>query len=358
MLIDKMHLKFFRNHTDFDIKFSPGINVIWGKNGVGKTSILEAVYILSIGKSFKTNRVNEIINNKSKSLSIDGFFYNTENDLRISFHQFLGKSKMFKINGVKEVSKNIIGRFPVVLLSPEEEKTTKGQPSDRRKFFDKLFSLLSKDYLFELIKYNSILKNRNNLLRMNYNYEAILPWDIQLSRYGVSLWKKKQTYNQIFSDILINVSNKYNNNTVISFTTNSQNLDEEEFTDILKKSFQKDLITKRTNFGPHRDVYNFLLNDKDLKVFGSQGEHKLAFSLIKFSEYQTIKQETKKSPTILLDDLFARLDSDRSANILRLLEDNTQTIITNTDLTDIKNRGINTNLPSNKDFYLEKIWKN
>ena len=69
-----MHLKFFRNHTDFDIKFSPGINVIWGKNGVGKTSILEAVYILSIGKSFKTNRVNEIINNKSKSLSIDGFF--------------------------------------------------------------------------------------------------------------------------------------------------------------------------------------------------------------------------------------------------------------------------------------------
>ena len=117
-------------------------------------------------------------------------------------------------------------------------------------------------------------------------------------------------------------------------------------------------ITKRTNFGPHRDNYNFLLNGKDLKVFGSQGEHKLAFSLIKFAEYQTIKQETNKSPTILFDDLFARLDSDKSANILKLLEDNTQTIITNTDLTDIKNRGINTNLPSNKDFYLEKIWKN
>ena len=156
MLINRMHLKFFRNHIDFDIKFSPGINVIWGKNGVGKTSILEAVYILSIGKSFKTNKIKEIINNKSKSLSVDGFFYDNENDLRISFQQFLGKSKIFKINGVKEVSKNIIGRFPVVLLSPEEEKTTKGQPSDRRKFFDKLFSLLSKDYLIELIKYNSI----------------------------------------------------------------------------------------------------------------------------------------------------------------------------------------------------------
>ena len=124
MLIDKMHLKFFRNHIDFDIEFSPGINVIWGKNGVGKTSILEAVYILSIGKSIKTNKIKEIINNKSKSLSVDSFFYDNENDLRISFQQFLGKSKIFKINGVKEVSKNIIGRFPVVLLSPEEEKTT------------------------------------------------------------------------------------------------------------------------------------------------------------------------------------------------------------------------------------------
>ena len=358
MLIDKMHLKFFRNHIDFDIKFSPGINVIWGKNGAGKTSILEAVYLLSIGKSFKTNKTKEIINNKSKSLSVDGFFYDNENDLRISFQQFSGKSKIFKINGVKEVSKNIIGRFPVVLLSPEEEKTTKGQPSDRRKFFDKLFSLLSNDYLVELIKYNSILKNRNNLLKLNSGYEVVLPWDIQLGRYGVNLWKKRLIYNQIFFNTLINVSNKYNNNTIISFTTNSQNLNEEEFVDILKKTFQKDTITKRTNFGPHRDVYSFLLNGKDLKVFGSQGEHKLAFSLIKFAEYQTIKQETNKSPTILLDDLFARLDSDKSANILKLLEDNTQTIITNTDLTDIKNRGINTNLPSNKDFYLEKIWKN
>ena len=85
-----MHLKFFRNHIDFDITFSPGINVIWGKNGVGKTSILEAVYILSIGKSFKTNKSKEIINNKSKSLSVDGFFYDNENDLRIDTYRSSG----------------------------------------------------------------------------------------------------------------------------------------------------------------------------------------------------------------------------------------------------------------------------
>ena len=93
--------------------------------------------------------------------------------------------------------------------------------------------------MIELIKYNSILKNRNNLLKLSSSYEVILPWDIQLSRYGVDLWKKKLIYNQIFSDILASVSNKYNNNTTISFTTNSQNMNEEEFVDILKKLFKK-----------------------------------------------------------------------------------------------------------------------
>ena len=358
MLINNVLLKSFRNHSDLNIKFSPGINVIWGKNGTGKTSILEAVHLLLMGKSFKTNKTQETIKNNCNTSLIKGSFSSNNRSFEISLNQTTNKPKSFMLDGVKTKPKIFIGRLPIVLLSPEEEKTTKGQPTERRRFFDKLYSLLSKDYLNILIKYNSILRNRNNVLKKTNNYNEVLPWDVQLAKHGVSIWEKRNIFNRVFLENLIKTSEKYNPNTILSFAVDSKKTETDEYIEELKKSFNKDLKIKRTSFGPHKDVYSFFLNKKNLKVYGSQGEHKIAFTLIKFAEYETLKTQTKKSPTILLDDLFARLDSDRSSRVLTMLEQNTQTIITNTDLTDIKNRGINTGDSKNKDFYLEKIWKN
>jgi len=355
MPIQKIEMINFRNHQKKVVTFSPGINLLWGENGSGKTSILEAVYILSSGKSFKTNRLTETINNKKKETIINGVF----GGKTTTFYQPAGGQKKIKINNVIKKTKDLIGKNPTVLVSPEEEKITKGPHTERRKYFNRLFSTVSQTYLTNLIKYTNAVKNRNHLLKQNKQPFEVKVWDAPVAKYGSLLWLEKKHLQHSFNREVFLVCEKYNNNINIDIsTTTPKNPTEKDLFEKLNLSIQKDRLLRRTLVGPHTDQYTIVFKNKPLREYGSQGEHKLSFVLLKVAEHGFIKKEANKNPTLLLDDLFAKLDNDRGNAIFDLIRKSGQTIITNTDLVGVEAHGINTNNPNNKTIHLLRSWKN
>ena len=355
MSIEKLTLSDFRNHKRTSLTFSPGVNVIWGKNGSGKTSALEAIHILSVGKSFKTNKIQETIQTDCLQSKLVGVFVSDTIKNEISVKQNKNKNKTVTINNAKVSTKEILGKNPAVVLSPEEQTITSGSPKDRRKYFDRVFSVVSKRYLNSLVSYRKTLKQRNFLLKTKAKQKDLLPWDFKLSEFGVELWKEKNRLLKKFQKKLNTVTSNYNKEGVlVGVYQKTQEENQESFLFQLEKHKTKDFALGYTTFGPHTDRIGVFFNNKNIKTFGSQGEHKIALVLIKIAEYELIKEEKKRSPTILLDDLFATLDFERGDAVLKLLEKNTQTIITNTDLVDIESHGINLDGIINKSIHLKR----
>ena len=359
MPVDRIQMVSFRNHNKTDMRFKSGINVIWGENGAGKTSVLEAVYLLSIGKSFKTNRTVDTIKYDKEIFRVEGVFSTKNKKDKISFSQSKDKRKKIKINNREVKTVELVGKNPVVLLSPEEQNTTKGANGDRRKYFNRLYSVVSISFFQNLSSYTKILKQRNALLKNKTEDSSLDVWDEKLAEHGAGVWKEKETMDEKFKECLKKISKLYNKESVdVLLETEEKKKNKALFLIELKKARRKDKIVGRTSVGPHKDGSTFLFNGKNLRSFGSQGEHKIALILIKLAEYMFICEEKKKKPTLLLDDLFAKLDFERSDAVLALLNKNTQTIITNTDLVDIKNHGINLEDPNNGGFYLERPCSN
>lgn len=359
MPIDSITMTSFRSHSKTEMVFGPGINVLWGENGSGKTSVLEAIYILSTGRSFKTNRLVEIINEKAEAVRIVGEFKNTNTNKEIVFGQTRDQRRKITINNSPTNARGLLLENRAVLLSPEEQEITKGTPGSRRRFFDRLFSTVSKEYLSTLIDYTKTLKQRNALLKTKDPNKQLDLWDGRLVEKADKIWNQRKVFLDGFSKCLNETSKTYKDEGVtVSLLKKEENPTTETFLFELKKARQKELITQRTSVGPHRDEYSFSFNKKQIKTYGSQGEHKIALVIIKLAEYLFVKKETNQTPTLLLDDLFAKLDFERSDAVLALLEKKTQTIITNTDLVDIQKHGINLSNPKNKEFHLQRPCKN
>ena len=355
MSIEKIEMTNFRNHKDVLVDFSPGINIIWGENGSGKTSILEAVYLASNGKSFKTNKLSEAIQTGENETTISALF----SDHKITIHQNKQALKKIKINNADKKIKDLIGKNPTVLVSPEEEKITKGPHLERRKYFNRLFSTVSQTYLSHLVNYSAAIKNRNSLLKQKKTKNEIEIWNEPVAKYGSLVWLEKQQLEKTFNKELGVVCNKYGNNIKININSDiPTNKTKTGLLEQLQNSINKEILVGRTLCGPHSDKYNILFNNKKLRVFGSQGEHKLSFVIIKITEHSFIKTKTGKSATLLLDDLFAKLDLERGNAIFDLIKDSSQTIITNTDLISAEKHGIDTTNPNNQATHLKRNWKN
>jgi len=359
MSIEKLILSDFRNHKRTSLTFSPGVNVIWGKNGSGKTAALEAIHILSVGKSFRTNKIQETIQADSLQSKLVGVFVSKAVKNEISVKQNKNKNKTITINNTAVTMREILGKNPAVILSPEEQAVTAGSPKNKRKYFDRVFSVVSKKYLNNLLLYTKTLKQRNFLLKSRAEKKELRPWDIKLAEFGTALWKERNRLMHLFQKNLKEASANYNKSGVsVSVYQKQKEEDQKTFLLSLEKNTSKDMALGYTTVGPHTDKPTVFFNNKDIKIFGSQGEHKIALVLIKIAEYELIKEEKNMTPTILLDDLFATLDFERGDAVLKLLEKNTQTIITNTDLVDIESHGINLDGVRNKSIHLTRECKN
>ena len=354
MEINSLKMISFRNHEKTNIDFNSGLTIIWGKNGSGKTSILEAIHSLSIGKSFKTNNKKELIKKGAPDFFLKGVFIDGNNNRNtVSFSQTLSGNKKISINKKEIIKrKEMLGLNNVVVFSPEEEEITKGPAGERRKYFNRMFSICSSVYLKNLLSYNRILKQRNTLLKIkNSKKDTLRSWNEPLSVFGEKLWVERKKETEVFGKIFKKTANAFEKELEVSLKYKNETKNKTEIMAELNNNEQKDIKRGFTSFGPHGDEFLFFWEKKLIRKHGSQGENKLFLALLKIAEHIYVSKKTKTTPVFLIDDLFAGLDKERSKKILSFISGlrgsgvgPPQTIITTTDPVNIeKNKQLSKN---------------
>lgn len=345
MNIEFIYLKNFRNYEELSIKLNPGISIIFGENAQGKTNILESIYLLSMGKSYRTQKYNEMIKWDKENCKV--YIEYDKNDMEGNIEFFIAKNKkkQIKINGVRvERVSDILGKINTVMFSPEHIKIIKEGPVERRKFIDAILSQVKPSYYYNLIQYLKVLGQRNVLLsdekRKNELGKTLDIWDNQLIEYGSKIIKERY--------IFINNISKTANSINKQISGGNENLElkykssvyiHDYSSDNIKSSYEKMIIKGRdkdikrgiTNWGPHRDELIFSIGEKELRNFGSQGQQRSALLSLKLAETIFIKDETGTTPVLLLDDVFSELDNSRKGYLLEYMKD-IQVILTCTDL--------------------------
>ena len=366
MSIRLLQLVSFRNHDIREFTFIQGLTVIWGENGSGKTAVLEAIHTLSFGKSFRPHKQREMIRSSDESLIIRGDFLSNKHPDTVAIEVKRSSGQKLKLNGnALSGRKELIGRNNVVVLSPEEQSITKGAPAERRKFFDKMFSMSSKNYVDTLQQYSRVLKQRNaailNVKENSQQVGSLQSWDVKLIETGHKLWEIRFSFMNSFKTNLKSIVGRYDKEIQfeITYPDNIPSLD--IYQAKIKNSQKKDIALGRTTFGPHRDNIALAWNNRDLRNFGSQGEHKLSLVLLKLAELVFVRKNTGTHPTLLLDDLFAKLDLERSKKIVTLLQgletesgEPVQTIVTTTDLLNVEKSGLLSGAKENNTYHLER----
>lgn len=358
MILKKIHLKNFRNFSDVNFSFNDKLNFILGKNGSGKTTVLEAIHYLTFTKSFKTNFDKEVIKNGCDYFQVFGNIdaQNKSNEIKVNFVQNEGKRVI--INGkVLEKNKEIIGKFPVITLSPDDEKITKGSPGERRMFIDKILSQTDKQYFAALLNFNRSMRQRNNLLRKYrekefYTYDSLLESiDDLMIEDAFQISMKRLEFVEKFNLLFKNEIKKISHFDYDCFLRIKINAGEDKsnfrknYRNKLRQKISKDIILGRTSKGPHLDIIDVYFDNREIKKVASQGEHKIALIALKMAEGEFIKRQLDSKVIYLLDDLFALLDSDHCIKTIDEISSENQTIITATSLSHVNNE-IKKNFPT------------
>ena len=348
MKIRYLKLINFRNYHSLELELNPGINIFIGENGVGKTNILESIYVLALTKTNRDNLDSEMINFNEEYLKIEGKITSGDLIKTKEVDIYKNKKQLF-ING-KEIRRHrdYVKDFSVISFSPKDLNIISGSPSIRRNLLNIDLSQINNKYIGYLNEYNSILKMRNEYLkRMNLNgftderYLEIL--NNEIINKAVRIYEYRLDFidkiNKLLPNIFKKISNlegltiKYNN------TIGIENFNEEEIIKKMKSKFKRilnfELLQGATTIGPHRDDFSFILKDIDMKNFASEGQQRLAIIALKIAEIYIFKEELNEYPVLLLDDIFSELDIKKRNKIIKYLDENIQTIITTTDINDI-----------------------
>lgn len=346
MFIEYLQLNNFRLHKDIAINFSESLNYIVGGNAQGKTTLLEAIHLLSTTKSFSNNKDKEIVSFGEDFFQIkSNIFDKIENNILIRYEYYENK-KRYIINN-KEINRpsEVIGIFPIVFLSPQDALYTMGSPGDRRKLIDSIISQYNKSYLNYLLEYKRILRQRAAVLielKENQNknlYNELDVWTSRLTEIGTKIILERKNFLDEYSKYLqkaFNFIREDIDQAEIKYSTivDDFSLDiEKEFRDKVEKEINNEIKRGLNLVGPHKDDFIFYINKVNLKEFGSQGEHKTFQVAIRFSEYFYLQDKINKNPIFLLDDVFGELDVNRGKKISEYLSNIGQAFITMTDFT-------------------------
>lgn len=309
MIIKSITLTNFRNHTDYRLDCKPDTTLILGENGCGKTSVLEAIYILTRGKSFRATDP-DIIKRDTPFYRIELEYDNGETRIATFDH----KNKTFICFDKKSRRLPKKAKYPVVLFQPSDLNLVSGSPSRHRDYFDRIFSELSLDYAESLSKYEKALHQRNELLKSNPSESSLFSWNLMLARYGSILNQKRR---ELTEDINKNLAPFYysiaeNNDKIsLNYKTELQDITESKYLKALEQNFTKDVYLGHTSFGIHRDDFEFIFNNNLADGSASRGETRSLVLALKFVEAKITEEKLGEKPIILLDDVFSELDNTR-----------------------------------------------
>ena len=333
-VLKKLALHNFRSYSEREFEFSPEVTVITGKNGAGKTNILEALYMLLQGKSFRDSD-EELLRYDTEWWKITGEFDVSEREIRYQPAQY---GKHLFIDGADKGRFTYRQQLPVVLFEPEHLMLIHGSPSLRRNYLDTLLSHLLPTYRTSLAKYERALLQRNNLLKKGglsaTLHDVVFVWDVALAEHGAAL----QTARRELVDMLNKrLSDEYSSlaTNLHTVTLHYQQSGESSVHGLaahLSRSLEKDLLRGFTSVGPHRDDIEFFLDGKNAKTTASRGEVRTMILALKYLELELLSKDSTPPPVFLLDDVFSELDPTRQHELLKNTQ-NIQRIITTTELT-------------------------
>jgi DNA replication and repair protein RecF len=330
----------FKNYFNREFQFTSRIVGICGRNGIGKTNLLDAIHYLCFTKSYFTRLDTHVTLQGHEGFRLEGKFeVNGKTEKAVCILRENGR-KEFSVNdeAYTRFSKHI-GRYPLVIIAPDDIALITGASEDRRKFIDTLLSQMDAAYLQSLINYTRILQQRNSFLK-NYN-EAYANRDLsvldildkQLATEGTKLFAKRKEFLLSFlpevKQLYNEISQQYEPIELIYET----DLLENTITELLQFNRQKDMLIQRTGSGIHKDDLVFSMAGKPFKNIASQGQRKSLLFALKLAEMQVLKKEKKLTPILLLDDVFEKLDEERISNLLsRVISDEeAQVFITDTN---------------------------
>lgn len=353
MILSSVNLKNFRSHKEIQLKFSGSLNYIVGGNGQGKTSILEAIYYLCTTRSNSTKSDSEVVRFNENGFEIKGFFNSkagVSSEARVYYS--LIENRKYYLQNNKHINRaaDVIGKYPVVLLTPADHSITQGSPGDRRKFVDSVISQASESYLKNLLDYNRTLRHRSSLLtgikenRSRDSFEELDAWSAKLIQTGSDLIRSRIKFVNEFDEYISGSYKRIMEDSELpkvkyiylpaeqgNTGVNGNREIEEVFRELLSGRKEEEIRRGINLVGPHRDDFLFEINDLNLKMFGSQGQHKTFQVVLRFAEFFYLKEITGKAPIFLLDDVFGELDASRSMKISEYLREVGQAFITITD---------------------------
>lgn len=347
MIIKSMELADYRNYQFLTLQFDPGTNILFGDNAQGKTNILEAIYVAATTKSHKGSKDREIINFHKEEAHIRTYLEKEGVETRVDMHLRRLKSKGIAIDGQKlKKASQLLGLCNVVFFSPEDLGIIKNGPAERRRFVDMELCQLDSYYLHNLNDYNKIINQRNRLLKdMYFNpglKDTLVVWDMQLVEYGSRIIERRKKFVAQLNEIIYGIHRKLSGDKEEICVRYEPDVEPESFAEKLSNASERDIRLKTTSVGPHRDDISFLVEEVDIRRYGSQGQQRTAALSLKLSEIELVKKLTGDTPILLLDDVLSELDSGRQNYLLNSIGD-LQTIITCTGLEEFVNNRFHIN---------------
>lgn len=328
----------FRNLEDQSLEFDPTANYLFGDNATGKTSLLEAVYYLAIGRSFRRAQDREVLKfgapvfgvqgealtgNRSPE-SVESVKSVDENSPRRAEIRSDGLQKRLVLDGVEvERLSSYLGWLPVVTMLLDDIRLIRGSPGERRSFLDLALSQVSRQYLLSLVEYRRILAQRNRLLMQNPDTASLRTWDEQLVTAGTAVYQQRNRYLPALFRIAVESSQSLFAGWQTEITYRASVLQEGDVAANFHQALERHRVRERelgaTLAGPHRDDIIVLKNGIELRKFGSEGEQRSASIALKLAEAHLIQEQRKEAPVFLLDEIASELDAERSRELFTLL---------------------------------------
>jgi DNA replication and repair protein RecF len=325
MFLKRIALLNYKNLTDVNFEFDAKINCFVGKNGVGKTNVLDAIYHLAYGKSYFNPLALQNIRHGAEYFMIEGEFDKNNRPEQIVCSLKKGQKKILKRNGkLYEKFSDHIGFIPLVIISPSDSDLITEGSDTRRRFMDTVISQLDAEYLFQLIQYQKVLGQRNALLKyfalnFTYDHDTLSVYNEQLANLGQPLFEKRQAFVTEFTPIF----QKHHQQITGQAEQVQLHYESDLFTttllDLLNNSINRDKQLQYTSTGIHKDDLAFLIDEHPIKKFGSQGQQKSFLIALKLAQFEFVKKQSGEKPILVLDDIFDKLDESRVGQLIAMV---------------------------------------